>query len=69
MKALNINTKTLGTLFAQMIVKMIHKEGFVHADTHTGNLMARKFKGQDQLVVIDHGIYQELDKSLLKSYN
>lgn len=52
-----------------MIIKMIHKEGFVHADTHSGNLMARKYKGKDQLVVIDHGLYQELDPMLLRSYN
>lgn len=69
LRAMKINTKALGTTFAKMIVKMIHKEGFVHADTHSGNLMARKYKGKDQLIVLDHGIYQELDKSLLRSYN
>lgn len=41
---------------------MIHKEGFVHADTHSGNLMVRKLKNKkDQLVLLDHGLYQELD--------
>jgi aarF domain-containing kinase len=55
---MKIDTRAIGTMFAQMIVKMIHKEGFVHADTHSGNLMARKHKGKDQLVVLDHGIYQ-----------
>lgn len=58
LKAMGVNTKTIGKMFAQMIVKMIHKEGFVHADTHSGNLMARKYKGKDQLIVLDHGIYQ-----------
>ena len=52
-----------------MIIKMIHREGFVHADTHGGNLMGRRVKGRDQLVVLDHGLYQELDRSLLRSYN
>lgn len=52
-----------------MIIKMIHKEGFVHADTHSGNLMARKIKGRDQLVLLDHGLYQEMDSLLLKNYN
>ena len=69
MKQEKINTQQLGTLFSQMIIKMIHKEGFVHADTHSGNLMARKFKGKDQLVVLDHGIYQELDRKTLRTYN
>ena len=48
---------------------MIHKEGFVHADPHSGNLMVRKFKGKDQLVILDHGLYQQLDLSLKRSYN
>ena len=42
MKKMGINTKLIGQTFSKMIVKMIHKEGFVHADTHCGNLMVRK---------------------------
>lgn len=53
-----------------MIIKMIHKEGFVHADTHCGNLMVRKLKNKkDQLVLLDHGLYQEMDPLLIKNYN
>ena len=69
LRELKIDTKRIGMLFAQMIIKMIHKDGFVHADPHSGNLMARKHKGKDQLVVLDHGIYQELDKKMLRNYN
>ena len=69
LKKEKINTRNLGILFSHMIIKMIHKEGFVHADTHCGNLMARKVKGKDQLVVLDHGIYQELDRKTLRTYN
>jgi predicted unusual protein kinase regulating ubiquinone biosynthesis (AarF/ABC1/UbiB family) len=39
-----VNLKLIGKTFSQMIIKMIHKEGFVHADTHGGNLMVRKLK-------------------------
>lgn len=56
--SLGLNSKKLGQLFSKMIVKMIHKEGYVHADPHSGNLMARKYKGRDQLVLLDHGLYQ-----------
>ena len=69
LKKMKINTQKIGSMFSQMIIKMIHKEGFVHADTHSGNLMARKFKGKDQLVILDHGLYQELDRKLLRNYN
>jgi predicted unusual protein kinase regulating ubiquinone biosynthesis (AarF/ABC1/UbiB family) len=38
---------------------MIHNEGFVHADTHSGNLMVRKNKvNHAELVILDHGLYQ-----------
>lgn len=59
---MGVNTQEIGKLFSKMIIKMIHKEGFVHADTHSGNLMVRKLKNKkDQLVLLDHGLYQELD--------
>ncbi len=66
---MGINTKVIGQTFSKMIVKMIHKEGFVHADTHCGNLMVRKVNNKDQLVLLDHGLYQRLDASLIKNYN
>ena len=49
---------------------MIHKYGFVHADPHSGNILLRKDKkGKDQIVLLDHGLYQELDQKLRQSYN
>lgn len=68
-KQMKINAKKIGSLFSKMIIKMIHKEGFVHADTHCGNLMVRKVKSKDQLVLLDHGLYQELDSNILRNYN
>jgi predicted unusual protein kinase regulating ubiquinone biosynthesis (AarF/ABC1/UbiB family) len=41
MKKKNINLKEIGKLFSQIVVKMIHREGFVHADPHAGNLKVR----------------------------
>jgi aarF domain-containing kinase len=41
-KKAKINAKRMGKTFSKMITKMIHKEGFVHADPHAGNLMIRK---------------------------
>ena len=61
MRQMGVNLKKMGKLFSKVIIKMIHKEGFVHADTHTGNMMVRKVNKKDQLVLLDHGIYQELD--------
>lgn len=39
---MGINTQAIGRMFAQANINMIHNEGFVHADPHTGNLMVRK---------------------------
>ncbi len=70
MKKLGINTKEISKAFSKMIIKMIHKEGFVHADTHCGNLLVRKLKNKkDQLVLLDHGLYQEMDRQLVRNYN
>ncbi len=41
MKNKNIDLKEIGRLFAKLVVKMIHREGFVHADPHAGNLKVR----------------------------
>ncbi len=41
MKKKNINLKEIGKLFSNLVVKMIHREGFVHADPHAGNLKVR----------------------------
>lgn len=61
MKDMKINTKKVGKIFSNLIIKMIHQKGFVHADPHSGNLLVRKNKNnQDELVILDHGLYQEL---------
>lgn len=49
---------------------MIHKYGFVHADPHSGNILVKKdVSGKDILVLLDHGLYQELDEKTKEQYN
>ena len=44
----------MGRNFSNLMTKMTHKYGFVHADPHSGNLLVRKDnKGKDQLVILD----------------
>ena len=46
---------------------MIHQEGFVHADPHSGNLLVRKnSNNEDQLFVLDRRLYQELTAEFIK---
>lgn len=70
MKKANINMKEIGKTFSNVIIKMIHKYGFVHADPHSGNLLVRKDqKGKDELILLDHGLYQELNSKTKDNYN
>jgi len=50
---------------------MIFKEGFIHADPHPGNLFVRK-NGPNpkdfEIVLLDHGIYTDLNKDVRLSY-
>lgn len=70
MKSKKINLKSIGKKFANMMIKMIHQEGFVHGDPHSGNLLVRKSsKNEDQLYILDHGLYQELTPEVRDSYN
>jgi aarF domain-containing kinase len=48
---------------------MTFKEGFVHSDPHPGNLFVRKNKhGECELIILDHGIYTEMDDKTRLSY-
>jgi aarF domain-containing kinase len=62
--------KHIGKTFSKVIIKMIHKYGFVHGDPHSGNLLVRKLSsGRDQLVLLDHGLCQRLDTATREQYN
>lgn len=48
MKQAKIDMRVIGKTFSKVIIKMIHKYGFVHADPHSGNILVRKnAKGKD----------------------
>ena len=50
---------------------MIFSQGFVHCDPHPGNLLARRMPGGRgaQLVVLDHGMYRNLEEPFRASYS
>lgn len=48
--------KKMFTAFGEQIFQI----GFVHADPHPGNVFVRKFNNETQLVLLDHGLYQQL---------
>lgn len=51
-----------------MPVAKVFVEGFVHCDPHPANLMVRKQDGGPFLVLLDHGLYKELDDDFRIKY-
>lgn len=53
-------SKLISTLFHSQVFL----SGFVHSDPHPANVMVRKHpqkRGKPQLVLVDHGLYKEID--------
>ena len=51
--------------------KMIFVHGVVHCDPHAGNLLVRphpRRPGQPQVVLLDHGLYRDLDDAFRLAY-
>ncbi len=53
LKEAGFNTQTIAENGTHIILKMILKHGFFHADPHPGNIFIR---GDNQIVLMDHGM-------------
>lgn len=67
------NTKEIMKDYLTLFSKMIFQWGFVHSDPHPGNLLVRystkgKGKQQQQLVLLDHGLYVTFSEELRHEY-
>ncbi|KAL4620868.1 hypothetical protein ACB092_06G187400 [Castanea dentata] len=67
---LGIQPKEVAKLVSQAFAEMMFKHGFVHCDPHAANLLVRPLpsskrsilgKRKPQLIILDHGLYKELD--------
>nr|CAB3493594.1 unnamed protein product [Digitaria exilis] len=76
-KEIGIHPVDVSNLVSKAFAEMIFKHGFVHCDPHAANMMVRpmpqdirKFFGwkRPQLVLLDHGLYKELDYTTRISY-
>jgi aarF domain-containing kinase len=69
MKRLGISKKKAAQILFEAMADQIYKHGFVHTDPHPGNVFIRKDKnGSEQLVILDHGLYKELDERFRENY-
>ncbi|KAJ0044389.1 hypothetical protein Pint_06489 [Pistacia integerrima] len=76
-RKLGIQPHEVARLVSQAFAEMIFKHGFVHCDPHAANLLVRPLpsgrksilgKKEPQLVLLDHGLYKELDFSTRFNY-
>lgn len=73
-----IQPKDVSKLVNQAFAEMIFKHGFVHCDPHAANMMIRPLpsssrwnifgRKRPQLILLDHGLYKELDFSTRTNY-
>lgn len=62
-----LDLREIARLLSTAFAKQIFLHGFVHCDPHPGNIFVRKAydeklkKNVPELVMLDHGLYTELD--------
>ncbi|KAK6234339.1 hypothetical protein QUC31_006745 [Theobroma cacao] len=76
-RRLGIQPNDVARLVSQTFAEMMFKHGFVHCDPHAANLLVRPLpsgkssifgKKKPQLILLDHGLYKELDFSTRFNY-
>ncbi len=69
---MGISKKKLSSLISRVYCEQIFRHGFVHCDPHEANLLVRQHPnqtaGRPQLVLLDHGLYRELDDGFRRNY-
>jgi len=59
-EAAGLNMPDVDTKLLRIFSEQLFHTGFVHADPHPGNIMVRARHGKCQVVVLDHGLYEEM---------
>ncbi|GMJ14466.1 ABC2 homolog 9 [Hibiscus trionum] len=76
-RRLGMQPSEVSRLVSQTFAEMMFKHGFVHCDPHAANLLVRPLpsgkrsifgRKKPQLILLDHGLYKELDFSTRFSY-
>ncbi|GAV85603.1 ABC1 domain-containing protein [Cephalotus follicularis] len=76
-RKLGIQPNEVAQLVSRAFAEMMFKHGFVHCDPHAANLLIRPLpyskgnllgKRKPQLILLDHGLYKELDNSTRFNY-
>ncbi|KAJ4791081.1 Protein kinase superfamily protein [Rhynchospora pubera] len=69
MREMGISPVKVANTLMELFAEMIFVHGFVHGDPHPGNiLVSSQGNGRFNLVLLDHGIYRELDEKFRLDY-
>lgn len=71
MRAAGLNPADVAALVHDTYSKQIFVDGFVHCDPHAGNVLVRPHPAhpsRPQLVMLDHGLYRELQPEFRLAY-
>jgi len=64
-RALGLDPRGVARLLGQVWGEMMFVSGWVHCDAHPGNILVRTDgRGRVQLVLLDHGLYRQIDDDL-----
>ncbi|CAH0517439.1 unnamed protein product [Peronospora belbahrii] len=72
-RKLGLDPPETARALCEVFSEMVFCHGFVHCDPHAGNIFVRRnpdpqAKRKEQLVLLDHGLYRELDTEFRKTY-
>ncbi|GLE06188.1 hypothetical protein PINS_up015399 [Pythium insidiosum] len=64
-EAQGLDPREVARVLCEAFGEMVFCHGFVHCDPHPGNIFATR---KTQLVLLDHGLYRELDDGFRRTY-
>ena len=73
-KKMGLNLSEVATLLGSCFSNQIFNYGYVHGDPHPGNIFVTSQKNkkghiEPQLILLDHGLYTELDNNTRLQYS
>ena len=66
-KSMGLDVTDVGKKLIKAFGEQIFVTGFLHGDPHAANVLVRKVQGKAQIVILDHGLYENLPKSVRQS--
>jgi aarF domain-containing kinase len=60
--------KDIARLISSVFSSQVFGSGFCHCDPHPANVLLRAVKGKPQMVLVDHGLYKDIDDEFRVNY-